>query len=741
LSDRLGISKESICKLGLGYHPTKGRESFVFPERNTSGDICGISCRSHDGAKFMIHGSRHGFFYEINPGFKGKKSNATGRRQWTRIQSAGVECPICGKPDWCLVSSDDPGDPAAVLCSRVSEGAEREYQDCGFLHIRRPEGKISNSAETLLPASDLPVIVVEGFTDTAAAMDLGFVAVGRPSARGKLGALPDIVRSRDVIIIGENDGGVGVTSVDEVYQNLVPVCKTVIKVFPPEQFKDLRQWKKETDLDQEEFLAWVEENGAAGGNPDILPDDIAFNIAKNWLAAGRTQDGHITIRCYHGQWLQYDAGHYQDIELSDLRGQLYGFLADKRVSRVGPNGEVIVQTYKPTRSKITDIVDALGHWCNIKAEPPAWIGDNNLPDPRDLIAFQNGILDVNEYLEGNIKLYNATPALFSYNVLPYNFDENAESKIWDDFLGTTLNGSSEKIDLLAEWFGYNLLPDMQYEKLMMLVGLARAGKGTVLNAMAEMLGHHQCVSTSLQTLCSDFGYQSLIGKLAVLMGDVKVPRRTDVGLALEKILQIVGRDPVGVNRKHLNYLPQVYLSCRFTLAMNDLPSLTDYANALAARTNILHFDKSFAGKENPGIKTGICKDAADGKLVIFALEGLKRLRASGKFTYPQSSKGLMSNLKEITSPITTFIQDCCIPMPPNSNPGDYYIPLDRLYEVWAQWCEDSGRKPNNKAWFGRWVQNACPAVSIQRVSMKGRRAKVYSGMRLAEWVNQQNYGI
>ncbi|KKL81768.1 hypothetical protein LCGC14_1991500, partial [marine sediment metagenome] len=187
LADELGVTPESMKKLGVGFHPTKGTRCFAFPERDIDGSIIGISYRTEDGKKFMEEGSKHGLFFAPNPEFiKGENAYAAGKHNWIRLQDAGVQCPICGKPDWCLVSAGNPTDPNAAVCSRISKGSKREIKDCGFLHILKPEGQVRNDTAGILPETDLPILVVEGYTDTAAAMDMGFVAIGRPSAKSKL---------------------------------------------------------------------------------------------------------------------------------------------------------------------------------------------------------------------------------------------------------------------------------------------------------------------------------------------------------------------------------------------------------------------------------------------------------------------------------------------------------------------------------------------------------------------------
>ncbi len=42
-------------------------------------------------------------------------------------------CPICGRPDWCLIADDG----SACICQRVSEGSVKRCDEAGFLHILR----------------------------------------------------------------------------------------------------------------------------------------------------------------------------------------------------------------------------------------------------------------------------------------------------------------------------------------------------------------------------------------------------------------------------------------------------------------------------------------------------------------------------------------------------------------------------------------------------------------------------
>lgn len=46
-------------------------------------------------------------------------------------------CPVCGKPDWCMISRDDPANPSKALCKRVEFPIK--WRDAGWLHKLRDD--------------------------------------------------------------------------------------------------------------------------------------------------------------------------------------------------------------------------------------------------------------------------------------------------------------------------------------------------------------------------------------------------------------------------------------------------------------------------------------------------------------------------------------------------------------------------------------------------------------------------
>jgi hypothetical protein len=109
-----------------------------------------------------------------------------------------------------------------------------------------------------LDASGL-LLVAEGPTDTAALLDLGFEAIGRPSCRGGVDLLVSIVRARrpdDLAIISDGDVP-GRAGADELAATLVAYALRVRVVAPPEGIKDARAWKR-SGARREDVLRTIE---------------------------------------------------------------------------------------------------------------------------------------------------------------------------------------------------------------------------------------------------------------------------------------------------------------------------------------------------------------------------------------------------------------------------------------------------------------------------------------------------
>lgn len=114
-------------------------------------------------------------------------------------------------------------------------------------------------------SADDPLLIVEGMSDVAAGMDLGFATIGRPSTAGGSEHLRPLVKDRHVCIVGENDGKgaddpkrPGKTGAERIAQGLVGVAASVKIIYPPAEVKDLREWfTAPSPVTRDELLAAI----------------------------------------------------------------------------------------------------------------------------------------------------------------------------------------------------------------------------------------------------------------------------------------------------------------------------------------------------------------------------------------------------------------------------------------------------------------------------------------------------
>lgn len=253
-------------------------------------------------------------------------------KDWLRVRK-DIPCPICGHPDWCLISVDG----TAAICARVE--SKRPCRESGWIHDldgkkTNPEylRKAKESSESAPERNDLPILaenwktainperlkklaaslglnisslkrleigwstdssawsfpmknasekvvgirlrletgrkfavrggheglfiptgipdaspilIAEGPTDTAALLDLGFQAVGRPSCRGGVAILSEYLelkKMKHVVIVSDNDtpGIEGAKALAQVLGR----GRDVRLIKPPDGIKDAREWRK-----------------------------------------------------------------------------------------------------------------------------------------------------------------------------------------------------------------------------------------------------------------------------------------------------------------------------------------------------------------------------------------------------------------------------------------------------------------------------------------------------------------
>ena len=338
----------------------------------------------------------------------------------------------------------------------------------------------------------------------------------------------------------------------------------------------------------------------------------------------------------------------------------------------------------------------------------------------EIVPVANGILD---FATRDLRAH--TPELFFGHVLPFPFHPRAPRPTrWLRFLDELWYDDDESKATLAEWFGYVLSNATNLQKMFLLVGPKRSGKGTIARVLTGLLGMHNTAAPTLASLTQNFGLQPLIGKPLAVISDARLGTRADNMVAVERLLSISGEDMLTVDRKYREPWTG-RLPTRFMILTNELPRFSDASGALASRFVVSTLRISFLGREDPKLTDELLEEAPS--IFNWALEGLDRLRHRGYFVIPASAREAVRDLEDLASPIGAFLRDVCVVDPA------YEVSKDALWQVWKNWCIEEGRsRPGTKAVFARDLHSAVPGLRSVRPRDGDGRWHAWRGLMLRQ---------
>jgi hypothetical protein len=207
----------------------------------------------------------------------------------------------------------------------------------GYLHILKAEGRLHGTSA--LADNGGPAVIVEGMSDTAAAMDLGFNGVGRPSNLACMDVLADLVRGREVIIVGENDKKAdgqwpGREGMIAAFQMVRKTARKATMLMPPEHVKDFRAWVSKYKLNRDAFLQYHADHGEEHAEELVIEDSRPLTIARSYLNSQHRMAGRYTLRRWAGTWYRYGGAKYEQVPDEVFKQPIYPWSHDKQVRHV-----------------------------------------------------------------------------------------------------------------------------------------------------------------------------------------------------------------------------------------------------------------------------------------------------------------------------------------------------------------------------------------------------------------------
>lgn len=334
------------------------------------------------------------------------------------------------------------------------------------------------------------------------------------------------------------------------------------------------------------------------------------------------------------------------------------------------------------------------------------------------MAVKNGLLHL-----PTGELWNPTPTYFNTSASEVTFDADAPAPAkWLAFLDQIFGDDTEARNAAQEFIGYCLLSDTSQQKILLVVGPPRSGKGTMGRVIRELVGRDSVAGPTMHSLGGEFGLEPLIPRPVAIISDARIGAKTDKAAVTERLLSISGEDTLSVNRKHSSFW-HGKLQTRFIILTNELPALSDGSGAMANRFIIIILKTSFLGKEDGGLFDKL-KPEMPG-ILNWAITGYERLRARGHFLQPASGQEALEEIEQLASPVKAFVRAIC-----DLEPG-LFVTVDELWAQYQTWVEATGGKfPGTKDWFGRNLRSAAPGVDKGDIYPDGKRTPIYKGIGL-----------
>jgi len=423
------------------------------------------------------------------------------------------------------------------------------------------------------------------------------------------------------------------------------------------------------------------------------------------------------IRFWRGAFYRWTGAHYEELPPSDLAADVIRFLqntSNRKSAGTRVAGEILANV-----KAITFIPS--------NVEPPVLVlPDGTTPAPRNLIPMASGNFDVEKYLAGEDDVLSPpTPSLFGLHSLPYSYIPGAKCPVFDAVMAQNLPDPEYRA-FLQEWIGLNLISDSTFEAFMIYTGEAGTGKTVTCTVQSTMPGPASVSAVPLGAFnpARTFPLAALVGKLANVAEEIGECDKAAEGL----LKQLVTGSPVTIERKYGDPF-QLRNRARLTFATNVLPRFADRSNGIWRRMLILPFSQIVPEDKRERRYLDSEWWIGSGELpgvFLWALEGLRRLRARGRFNEPVECRVIREEYKRDSNPAATFLRDNCMEEITSTTPSS------ALYKVYSAHVKEQGHHPLSEPMFAREVRRLFPLAEKQpnpTWQPNGAKTRLWLGLR------------
>lgn len=262
------------------------------------------------------------------------------------------------------------------------------------------------------------------------------------------------------------------------------------------------------------------------------------------------------------------------------------------------------------------------------------------------------------------------------------------------FLAQTFAGDTEdeQINLLQEIVGATMLGVLaRHEKVVMMKGEGRAGKGTLMKIIESMLPRESTSALSPFRWDSEYYVAALAGKRLNVVGEL--PDDKPIPAAEFKTVTgrdlLTGRHPTGRPFTFRNEATHIFNSNYYVFTKDHSEAFYGRWIMLEFRNSLIHHED----KQDRDLAKKIIEDELPA-VMAWGLQGAKRMLKRGFFTPTANHRKLMLEWQRRTSTLLEFLQDTDVCV---MGQGKEFVTVRSFfYKSYSEWCKSGNRKPMGK---------------------------------------------
>lgn len=605
-----------------------------------------------------------------------------------------------------IVATYDYMDAGGRLLYQVCRMAPKDFRQ------RRPDGKggwvwnLQGVARVLYRLPEVlaavergdVVFIVEGEKDVERLRALGLTATCNAGGAGKWRAeYNEHLRGARVAVLPDNDPAGRKHGVD-IGKGLQDVASSIKVIELPKlpAKGDVSDWLDAGGTVEalREIVegAAVEGNGADDEVVEVVDDKgrvIPLGVARE------VRRGRPHLVCVASDFYDFTGKVYDEIEPDEIDGDVV-----KLIGR------------KARRANLGDA----RHLLAVEARKPGDFFDQ--ADPH-IIHVQNGALNV---ATGELGPHD--PKYRARNLLPVVYDPKADCSRFKRSMEQWQPDTAVR-ELLLEFIGYCLLPDVSQEKELFLVGDGGNGKGRFIFIVKTLLGPRNVSAVPLAALRADrtFPTAALVGKLVNIVPESEISRELDEGW----IKSVVSGDPLEVERKGRDPFT-FYNRARFIVQSNNPPVIRDKTDGWWRRLLVVRFGQTFTGA---AVDTNLdaAHEAELPGILNLALEGLHRLSARGRFAPTPGMLAELDGYRQECNPLAAWREEQLVEAEPDWAGRAAWVSCADVYHDYRDWCRENGHTPYSRSKFTRELKRMGINQDTPKDPM-GRTVKAFVGVEL-----------